>query len=122
MVDQDAIAGYLLRWRGPVRDSVHLWGRVDPLLEEHRCTRETVIQLYDPGLLPRVLEALKPGHITRVESFLDMAVGEEDFTPYRGHPVVRLSPSNPGHVEALARLLSLQGPFRGKRRGRLSGL
>ena len=109
VVEGGRVEGYLLRWRGPVHDGVHVWGRAGRLLGMIGCDRPSVIQVHSPGLLPRVLDALRGRATVGAETYLDMVVGEEGFRPYRGPGVVRLNPLDPDHVGGLVELKRVQG-------------
>ena len=110
--DEVGIIGYILIWRGDKADGIHVWGEASPLIGLLELGRDAVIQVHNPRLLDDLLLHIEKRSIcseVRVEHYLDMAVSEETFRPYRRWGTVRLNPRNPEHVRALAELKSVQG-------------
>lgn len=111
-VEGDEIAGYVLLWRGDRADAIHLWGDALPLMGLIKLERSTVMQVHNPGLLERLLsriEGLRVCAEVKVEQYLDMAVSEREFKPYRRWSTTTLDPHDPSHARALAELKAFQG-------------
>jgi len=90
-VDGGSVESYVLLWRGPRIQGVHLWGQYVGLLRRVSIdwSRPTFIHLYTDSrsFAEEVLSVI--GRDAEVLEFYDMAVDERSFKPYSGPAEVR---------------------------------
>ena len=102
------VVGYALIWGvGRPFKCVILWGRCSQLVRRVPKSPKLIVQAPDAGIAEDVLNHLKalgaPKESLRIAPYLDMAVGEEGFTPYETFPKpVMLDPRNDEHVREFA--------------------
>lgn len=97
-VSEGSVRGYMLIWRGRRALGVHLWGDAVELVELLPTGSPMIVHLYSQELLDEVVDHLEPYGSVEVRDYVDMAVGEEGFKPYRPSEAIRLGP---GHVDML---------------------
>lgn len=105
------IVGYVLAWRGPRINGVHVWGRAENLLDCVPLDRGAVVQVHERELVEPLLERLSEGSVAELEEYLTMCVDEESFTPLGADAAVRLDPENSRHVARFRELKLLSGVF-----------
>jgi len=113
VIDNNDIKGYMLIWRGGVKLGIHIWGYESSiathLIKHIPLSEESIIQVYNEGMLPIIIEFLKGKGNIEIKYFLDMIVREDKFNPYRPNDAVRLSPDNDQHLSAFIELKRISG-------------
>lgn len=103
------IIGYVLAWRGPRVNGVHVWGEAESILDSVPLDRKAVVQVHKQGLVESLLERMSGGSVVELREFLTMCVDERGFTPLGAATTVRLDPGNSHHVAQFRELKLLSG-------------
>ncbi len=102
-IESGEVKAYLLIWRGLNTTASILWGDCSSLIKLIPRNHEMIVQS-PPKVADEVINYLSMWGGIKSVNYLDMAVDEERFKPFKEVRAVRLNPGNPKHVAEFSRI------------------